>query len=101
MFLRYPELKRINTTIRLEDYNFAKKHNIKIAHAIRAFLRDYRANISDPNAEYSVKEMRKKIDNLVNFNRKVLNFLQEKDLLLQFSNSNKKNKHLNKKKSKN
>ena len=45
--------------------------------------------------------MRKKIDNLVNFNRKVLNFLQEKDLLLQFSDSNKKTKHLNKNKPKN
>jgi len=56
MFLGKPQ-KRVHTTLDFEDYAYAKKHNLKLAHLIRAAIRDHRVNIDDPNAINSLREI--------------------------------------------
>lgn len=52
------------TTIDLEDWNYMQKHNIRTSHAIRAFIRDHRVAMGDPNADISSAMMRKKLEKI-------------------------------------
>ena len=54
--------KRIHTTINFDDYKYIKKHQLKAAHLIRAMVRDHRVHMDDPDANPTIREMKKKLE---------------------------------------
>lgn len=82
--INYRPQKRTSTTIDNDDWVYMKKHNIKIAHAIRAFVRDHRVNTNDPDANPSVRDMRKNMDKFREMFEELRDFLENKGLLEEF-----------------
>lgn len=74
----YPQnLKRVNTTVTLDDYKYCSKHGIKFSHAIRAFVRDHKVNSGDANAEPSLRELRNQKDKIQQHRDRILEALRK------------------------
>lgn len=70
--------KKITTTIDEDDYLYVKKHGLKFAHFIRAGVRDHRVHTNDPDAEESMRDLRKSRDRIIEHRNKLLGALRDK-----------------------
>lgn len=74
------KLKRISTTLRIEDYKYAKQHRLIFSYMLRGAIRDHRNSLYPDEAEESFRQMRKKNENMSKVLQKAMNFIRAKGL---------------------
>ena len=72
--------KVITTTVDKDDWEYAQKHNLKWSHMIRAFIRDHRVAMEDPDAVQSAREVFRKMKVWQELANKQREFISEKGL---------------------